>query len=208
MGTGILRENLTEVRTTMKDPRDDEKKEPGDELFSKLLKTRSIILADEIDKKMAQRVISQLLLLEADNPKEDIRVFIDSPGGDADAGFAIFDMIRFIHPRVQTICAGLTASAAVIVLLAAEKPSRLSLPNARLLIHQPSTGVSGTAADIQIEASEIIKFRDKINRLIASETGQPLEKVEQDTRRNYWMSADEALKYGLVTRIVKNRTEL
>ena len=190
--------------------RDDEKekKEAPDDLMVKLLKTRTIVLADEIDKKLSQRIITQLLLLEVENPDEEIKILIDSPGGDADAGFAMYDMIRFVKPRVRTICAGLTASAAVIVLLAAKKEDRLSLPNARVLIHQPSTGVSGSAADIQIEASEILKFRDKINKLIAAETGQPLEKVEQDTRRNYWMSAEESLKYGLICKIVKSRDEM
>jgi len=185
-----------------------EKKEAPDDLMTKLLKTRTIVLADEIDKKQAQKIITQLLLLEADNPDEEIKIFIDSPGGDADAGFAMYDMIHFVKPRVRTICAGLTASAAVIVLMAAKKEDRFSLPNARVLIHQPSTGVSGTAADIQIEASEILKFRDKINKLIAAETGQPLEKVEQDTKRNYWMSAEEALKYGLISRVIKSRDEM
>jgi ATP-dependent Clp protease protease subunit len=192
----------------MKENGDEPKKEAGDELFAKLLKTRTIILTDDIDKKSSQKIISQLLLLEAENADEEIKVFIDSPGGDADAGFAIYDMMRFIKPKVRTICAGLTASAAVIVLLAAKKEDRLSLPNARLLIHQPSTGVSGSAADIQIEASEILKFRDKINKLIAAETGQPLPKVEQDTKRNFWMSAEEGIAYGLISRIVKNRAEL
>jgi ATP-dependent Clp protease protease subunit len=190
--------------------RDDEKekKEAPDDLMVKLLKTRTIVLADDIDKKQAQKIITQLLLLEAEDPNAEIKILIDSPGGDADAGFAMYDMIRFVKPRVRTICAGLTASAAVIVLLAAKKEDRLSLPNARVLIHQPSTGVSGSAADIQIEASEILKFRDKINKLIAAETGQPLEKVEQDTRRNYWMSAEESLKYGLICKIVKSRDEM
>ena len=185
-----------------------QKKEAVDDLMAKLLKTRTIVLADEIDKKQAQKIITQLLLLEAESPDEEIKILIDSPGGDADAGFAMYDMIRFVKPRVRTICAGLTASAAVIVLLAAKKEDRLSLPNARVLIHQPSTGVSGSAADIQIEASEILKFRDKINRLIAQETGQPLEKVEADTKRNYWMSAEEALKYGLINKIIKSRDEM
>jgi ATP-dependent Clp protease protease subunit len=175
---------------------------------AKLLQTRTILIADVINKKMAQRVISQLLLLEQEDPKRDIKAFINSPGGDADAGFAIYDMMRFIRPKVKAICAGITASAAVIILLGASKENRYSLPNARILIHQPSTGVMGTAADIQIEAGEIIKFRDKINRLIAQETGQSIEKVENDTRRNFWMTGEEALKYGLVSKIVKSREEL
>ncbi|MFN3466974.1 MAG: ClpP family protease [Candidatus Brocadiales bacterium] len=175
---------------------------------AKLLKTRTVVIADVINKKMAQRVISQLLLLEQEDPKKDIKVFINSPGGDADAGFAIYDMIRFIRPRVKAICAGITASAAVIILLGAAKENRFSMPNARILIHQPSTGVMGTAADIQIEAGEIIKFRDKINRLIAQETGQAIEKVENDTRRNFWMTGEEALKYGLINKIINRREEI
>lgn len=175
---------------------------------ARLLKTRTIVIADVVNKKMAQRVISQLLLLEQEDPKKDIKVFINSPGGDADAGFAIFDMMRFIKPKVKTICLGITASAAVIILLGASKENRYSLPNARILIHQPSTGVMGTAADIQIEAGEIIKFRDKINQLISQETGQSIEKVENDTRRNFWMTGEEALKYRLVSKIIASREDL
>ena len=175
---------------------------------AKLLKTRTVVVADVINKKMAQQVIGQLLLLEQEDPKKDIKIFINSPGGDADAGFAIYDMMRFIRPKVKAVCTGITASAAVIILLGAAKEDRYSMPNARILIHQPSTGVMGTAADIQIEAGEIIKFRDKINRLIAKETGQSIEKVENDTRRNFWMTGEEALRYGLVSKIVNRREEM
>ncbi|HHT9131203.1 MAG TPA: ClpP family protease [Candidatus Tripitaka californicus] len=175
---------------------------------AKLLKTRTVVVADVINKKMAQQVIGQLLLLEQEDPKKDIKMFINSPGGDADAGFAIYDMMRFIRPKVKAICTGITASAAVIILLGASKEDRYSMPNARILIHQPSTGVMGTAADIQIEAGEIIKFRDKINRLIAQETGQSIEKVENDTRRNFWMTGEEALRYGLISKIVNRREEM
>lgn len=175
---------------------------------AKLLKTRTVVVADVINKKMAQQVIGQLLLLEQEDPKKDIKMFINSPGGDADAGFAIYDMMRFIGPRVKAVCAGITASAAVIILLGAAKEDRYSMPNARILIHQPSTGIMGTAADIQIEAGEIIKFRDKINRLIAKETGQSIEKVENDTRRNFWMTGEEALRYGLISKIVSRREDM
>ncbi len=193
----------------MQEEEEEEKeKRRGDELVLKLLKTRTIVIADVVSKIMAQKVISQLLLLEQDDPKAEIKIFINSPGGDADAGFAIYDMIRFVTPPVKIICAGITASAAVIILLAAEKVSRHSLPNARILIHQPSTGVHGTAADIQIEASEILKCREKINKLIANETGQSVEKVENDTKRNFWMSADEALKYGLIGKIIQTRKDI
>lgn len=180
----------------------------GNELALKLLKTRTVVIADVVSKTMAQKVISQLLLLEQEDSNAEIKIFINSPGGDADAGFAIYDMIRFITPLIKIICAGITASAAVIILLAAEKKNRYSLPNARILIHQPSTGVHGSASDIQIEASEILKCREKINKLISQETSQSVEKVENDTKRNFWMSAEEALKYGLISRIIQTRKDI
>ena len=182
-------------------------KRPAGDLAARLLKTRTIMVADEVNKKMAQQIMAQLILMEAEND-EDIKIFINSPGGDADAGFAIFDMMRFVKPKVKAICTGVAASAAVIILLGSKKENRFSLPNARVLIHQPSTGIHGTAADIQIEASEIIKCREKINRLIAVETGQTFEKVGSDTKRNFWMSAEEALKYGLVNKIIQTSGEL
>jgi ATP-dependent Clp protease protease subunit len=186
---------------------EEKEKQPGGDLISKLLKTRTVMVTDEVTKKMAQQVMTQLLLLEAEN-NDDIKMYINSPGGDADAGFAIFDMMRFVRPKIKAICAGVAASAAVIILLGAKKENRLSLPNARVLIHQPSTGIHGTAADIQIEASEILKCREKINRLISQETGQTMEKVESDTKRNFWMSAEEALKYGLVSKIIQTSDDL
>ena len=186
---------------------EEKEKQPGGDLISKLLKTRTVMVTDEVTKKMAQQIITQLLLLEAEN-NDDIKMYINSPGGDADAGFAIFDMMRFVKPKIKAICAGVAASAAVIILLGAKKENRLSLPNARVLIHQPSTGIHGTAADIQIEASEILKCREKINRLISVETGQTVEKVESDTKRNFWMSAEEALKYGLVSKIIQTSDDL
>ncbi len=179
-----------------------------DILLQKLMKSRTIVIADEITKQLAQRVLAQLLILEQESPKEDIKIFINSPGGDADAGFAIYDMMRFIKPKVKAICAGVAASAAVIILIGAKKENRFSLENSRILIHQPSTGVHGTASDIQIEASEILKCREKINQLIAVETGQKVEKVENDTKRNYWMSAEEGIKYGLISKIVKTLDDI
>ena len=179
-----------------------------DILLQKLMKSRTIVIADEITKQLAQRVLAQLLILEQESPKEDIKIFINSPGGDADAGFAIYDMMRFVKPKVKAICAGVAASAAVIILIGAKKEYRFSLENSRILIHQPSTGVHGTASDIQIEASEILKCREKINKLIAVETGQKVEKVENDTKRNYWMSAEEGIKYGLLNKIVKTLDDI
>ena len=195
------------IRHREEDAGEEKEKRPAGDLAAKLLKTRTIMVADEVNKKMAQQIMAQLILMEAEND-EDIKIFINSPGGDADAGFAIFDMMRFVKPKVKAICTGVAASAAVIILLGSKKENRFSLPNARVLIHQPSTGIHGTAADIQIEASEIIKCREKINRLIAVETGQTFEKVGLDTKRNFWMSAEEALKYGLVNKIIQTSGEL
>ena len=179
----------------------------GDDLASRLLKSRSVLLSGEINKRLAERVIKQLILLEeaGDDP---IRVFIDSPGGDADAGYAIFDMLRFVKPPVVTIGMGLVASAAAIVLLAAPRERRIGLPNSHYLIHQPLSGIRGVATEIEIHARELEKLRAKINQMIAEETGQSLDKVERDTDRDYWLSADEAQEYGLVSRIIANRSEL
>ncbi|KXK30308.1 MAG: ATP-dependent clp protease proteolytic subunit [Candidatus Brocadia sinica] len=186
---------------------EEKEKRYGGDLISRLLKTRTVMVSDEVSKKMAQQIMTQLILLEGES-NEDIKMFINSPGGDADAGFAIYDMMRFVKPKIKAICAGVAASAAVIILLGAKRENRFSLSNARVLIHQPSTGIHGTAADIQIEAGEILKCREKINRLISVETGQTMEKVESDTKRNFWMSAEEALKYGLVSKIIQTSDDL
>jgi len=177
-------------------------------LGEKLLKSRTILLAEPISRKVAERVTAKLLLLDQESETESINLYINSPGGDVDAGFCIYDTARFIKAPVRCISAGLTASAAIIVLLAAPKKLRVGFPNARFLIHQPSMGVRGSTADIQIEASEILKIRQRINQLVAEETGQSLEKVEHDTRRNYWIGAEEAKAYGLISRIAKSKSEL
>lgn len=186
----------------------DSQKEGGDPPWmSRFLKTRSILLSGEINKSLAERVVRQLILLEEDGD-DPIRVFIDSPGGDADAGYAIFDMLRFVAPPIHTIGMGLVASAAAIVLLAAPKDDRVGLPNSHYLIHQPLSGIRGVATEIEIHARELDKLRSKINRMIAEETAQPLDKVEQDTDRDYWLTAEEAQGYGLVSRIIASRSEL
>jgi ATP-dependent Clp protease protease subunit len=172
-----------------------------------MLKTRTILLSGEIKKELAERTIRQLLLLEATGD-EPVRIFIDSPGGDADAGYAIFDMIRFIKPPVWTIGMGLVASAAAIIQLAAPKERRVGLPNSHYLIHQPLSGIRGVATDIEIHAKELDKLREKINRLIARETGTPFEQVEKDTDRDYWMNASEAVNYGLLSKVIVQRDEL
>ena len=180
----------------------------NDQLMQKFLNTRQIILSGEVNKELAEKVIRQLLILEADSASKPIYVYIDSPGGDVDAGFAIFDMIRFIKPPVYTIGMGLVASAGALILLAAPKNYRLGLPNSHYLIHQPLSGIKGVATDIEIHAKEIEKIRVKINALIAEETGKDVADVAKDTDRDYWLSADEAVNYGLILQVIKTRSDL
>lgn len=190
-----------------KDEEPKKEKEQGPDMMDKVLKTRTILLSGEIDKPLAEKVIRQLLLMEAESDAP-IKLMIDSPGGDADAGYAIFDMIRFINAPVWTIGMGLVASAGALVLLAAPKERRISLPNSHYLIHQPLSGIRGVATEIEIHAQEVEKLRVRINQLIAAETGVALAQVEKDTDRDFWMNAEEAVKYGLVSRVVVSRKEL
>lgn len=180
---------------------------PADALTAKFLKTRQILLTGEVNKSLAEKIIRQLLILESDSD-DPIRIYIDSPGGDVDAGYAIFDMIRFINAPVFTIGMGLVASAGALILLASPKKRRIALPNSHYLIHQPLSGIKGVATDIEIHAAEIEKVRVKINKLIADETGTKLEQVEKDTDRDYWMNAEQAKQYGLVGKIANTRKDL
>jgi len=189
------------------DPENEGKVSLLDPLAGRMLKTRTILISGEINKVLAEKTVRQLLLLE-DMSSDPIRVFIDSPGGDADAGYAIFDMIRFVKPEVWTIGMGLVASAAAIIQLAAPKRRRVGLPNSHYLIHQPLSGIRGVATDIEIHAKELDKLREKINRLIADETGVPAGQVEKDTDRDYWMNAQEAVNYGLINKVIVNRDEM
>ena len=198
---------LHEPARLQKEEEHGENKKIESNLIEKILKTRNILLSGEINKSLGERIIRQLILLE-DQGNDPIKVFIDSPGGDADAGFAIFDMMRFIKPEVIIIGMGLVASAAAIILLAAPKERRIALPNSHYLIHQPLSGMRGVATEIEIHAKELDKLRRKINKLIADETGQKLAKVEKDTDRDYWMNAEEAQEYGLISKIIKNRDQL
>ena len=190
---------------------EDEEKKPevpqADPLTEKFLKTRQIILSGEVNKELADKIVRQLFILEADN-SDPIYLYIDSPGGDVDAGYAIFDAIRFVNAPVYTIGLGLIASAGALILLAAPKERRLGLPNSHYLIHQPSSGMRGVATDIQIHAKEMAKTKAKINELIASETGKSLEKVCQDTERDYWLTAEESVEYGLISKIITKRQDL
>lgn len=193
------------------DNEEDDKKEdskaPGPDASEKFLKTRTILLSGEVNKPLAERVIRQLLLLEAES-SDPIKVMIDSPGGDVNAGYAIFDMIRFVNAPVYTVGMGLVASAGALILLAAPRERRIGLPNSAYLIHQPLSGMRGVATEIEIHAKEMEKLRIKLNQLIADETGQPVAQVEKDTDRDYWLDAAEAVKYGLLSRVVTKRAEL
>lgn len=181
----------------------------GLRLIERMLRNRTILLSSEVSPATARRVIEMVLVLEADDPERPITFLINSPGGDVHSGFAIYDCIRFVRPRVRVVCTGLTASIATVILLGAERDDRLSLPNTRFLIHQPlfHTEIFGPASDLEITANEILRTKDRINRLISEETGQPLERVERDTQRDFWMSAEEAVQYGLITRIIARRDE-
>ena len=192
------------------DDDEEEKKAPKmpDPFSEKFLKTRQIILTGEINKDLADQIVRQLLILDTDDSKSPIYMYIDSPGGDVDAGFAIFDMIRFVKAPVYLVGMGLVASAATLVLLAVPKDKRFGLPNSRYLIHQPLGGMKGVASDIEIYARDMEKIRAKINKLISDETGTSLEQVTKDTDRDYWLDADESVKYGLISKIISNRDEL
>ena len=168
-----------------------------------LFKARTVMIFGEIDMKMAERVTANLLALMADDPNKDIKVVVHSPGGHVESGDTIHDMVKALRPRVKMIGTGWVASAGTHIYLGADRAHRFCLPNTRFMVHQPAGGVRGTASDIQIEAEEILKAQDRINRTIADETGQPLSKVKDDTDRNFWMSAEEAKAYGLVSRIIE-----
>ena len=189
---------------------DEKKKTPEmpDPLTEKFMKTRQIILSGEINKDLADKIVRQLLVLEADDSEKTIYMYIDSPGGDVDAGFAIFDMIRFIKSPVVLVGMGLIASAAALILLSVDKENRVSLPNSRYLIHQPSSGMRGVATDIEIHAKEMEKTKAILNQIIAEQTGKSVEQVTNDTERDYWLDSKEAVEYGLVSRIVTKREDL
>ncbi|MDO4799526.1 MAG: ATP-dependent Clp endopeptidase proteolytic subunit ClpP [Bacillota bacterium] len=171
------------------------------DIYSRLLKDRIIFISGEIEDQMANLIVAQLLFLEAENPDKDINVYINSPGGSITAGMAIFDTMQHIKPKVSTICVGMAASMGAFLLAAGEKGKRYALPNAEVMIHQPLGGTKGQASDIKIQAERILQMRDKLNKILAERTGQPLERIEKDTDRDYFMSAEEALQYGLIDQI-------
>ena len=182
-------------------------KDTSSEVVEKLLNSRSLIISGEINQELAEKVATQLLILQ-EMGDEPIKLFINSQGGHVEAGDTIHDMIKFIKPRVIIIGTGWVASAGITIYLAADKEDRYSLPNTRYMIHQPLGGCQGQATDINIEAKEIVRVRKRINNIISNATGQPLEKVEKDTDRNYWLNAEEAVDYGIVNKIITSYDEL
>ncbi|HEY4522361.1 MAG TPA: ATP-dependent Clp endopeptidase proteolytic subunit ClpP [Candidatus Paceibacterota bacterium] len=172
------------------------------DIYSRLLKERIIFLGGPIDGDVANLVVAQLLFLASEDPKKDISFYINSPGGQVSAGFAILDTMNHIQPHVSTVCVGMAASMAAVLLSAGEKGKRYALPNAEIMIHQPHGGAEGQAADIEITAKQIIKMRERLNKILAKNTGQKLDRIEKDVDRDYFMSSDEALKYGVVDKVL------
>ncbi|MBQ9625245.1 MAG: ATP-dependent Clp endopeptidase proteolytic subunit ClpP [Clostridia bacterium] len=172
------------------------------DIYSRLLKDRIVFLGGEINDQLANVIVAQLLFLEAEDPEKDIFLYINSPGGSIVAGMAIYDTMQYIKPDVCTICVGMAASMGSILLTAGQKCKRKALPNSEVMIHQPLGGTQGQATDIAIHAEHIIKTKKKMNKILSDRTGQPLEKIEQDVERDYYMSAEEALKYGIIDEVI------
>ena len=172
------------------------------DIFSRLLRDRIIFLGGPINDEVANLVIAQLLFLQSEDPKKEISLYINSPGGVVTAGLAIIDTMRHIQPAVSTVCVGMAASMAAVMLAAGEKGKRFILPNAEVMIHQPSGGAEGMAADIEITAKQILKLRERLNKILATSTGQTIKKIETDVDRDFFMTAEEALKYGIVDKVL------
>lgn len=178
------------------------------DIFSRLLKDRIIFLGSAIDSEIANLIVAQLLFLESEDPEKDISFYINSPGGVVTAGLAVYDTIQYIKPDVSTVCIGQAASMGALLLAAGANKKRFALPNARIMIHQPLGGAQGQAADIKIQATEILRMKDTLNEILAHHTGQKIEKIAQDTDRDFFMSGNEAITYGIVDRVVADRSQL
>lgn len=187
--------------------KEEKSKDTSSQVMEKLLKTRTIFISGEINQELAEKVSTQLLILQ-EMGDEPIKIFINSQGGHVEAGDTIHDMIKFVKPKVIVIGTGWVASAGITIYLAADKENRYSLPNTRYMIHQPMGQCRGQATDISIEALEISRVRERINKIISNATNQPLEKVKQDTDRNYWLNCDEAVEYGIVNKVITSYNEL
>lgn len=176
-----------------------------DSVYERLLAERIIFLGSQVDDDIANRLCAQILLLSAEDPTKDIHLYINSPGGSITSLFAIYDAMQHVRPDVSTVVVGLAASSAAVLLAAGAKGKRLAMPHARVMLHQPYGGAEGPAADIEIQARLIVQMREQLNRILADHTGQPLERVTRDTDRDFWMTAEEALEYGLVDRVLRSR---
>ncbi len=176
------------------------------DIFSRLLNDRIIVLSDEVNDATASLVVAQLLFLESENPDKDIQLYINSPGGSVSAGFAIYDTMQFVKCDVSTICVGMAASMGAFLLAAGAKGKRMALPNSEIMIHQPLGGTQGQASDIKIQAEHILKIKDKLNRILSERTGQPLDRIVVDTDRDNYMSAEEAMQYGLIDKVMTTRS--
>ena len=177
------------------------------DIYSRLLKDRIIFLGAPIDDMFANLIIAQLLFLEAEDPEKDINLYVNSPGGSVTAGLGIYDTMQYVKPPINTICLGQAASMGALLLTAGAKGKRYALPNARVMIHQPLGGFQGQATEIDIHAREILKIRERLNEIMAKHTGQPIEKISHDTERDYFMSADEAKKYGLIDEVITRQSK-
>jgi len=175
------------------------------DIFSRLLKERIIFIGTAIDDTVASLVIAQLLFLESEDPNKDVNLYINSPGGSVSAGLAIYDTIQYIKPEIATTCVGLAASMGAVLLAGGGKGKRTSLPNARIMIHQPWGGFQGSAADISIQADEVLKTKKRLNEILSHHTGKPIDQIEKDTDRDYFMSAEDAVKYGLIDNVLIKR---
>ncbi len=179
-----------------------------EKLLERLIRKRTVLISRAINEVTAERVIASLILMEEEDPDKPITVYINSPGGAADSGFAIYDVLRFVRPQVRTVCSGLCASAAIIVFLAADEGRRYSLPNSRFLLHQPFTSAWGQASDLQITAKQILKLKDRFNTIVGEATGKSVEQISEDANRDFWLSAKEALEYRIVDKIISSRMEI
>ena len=175
------------------------------DIFSRLLNDRIVMLSEEVNDTTASLIVAQLLYLEAQDPDKDIQFYINSPGGSVSAGMAIYDTMQYIKPDVSTICVGMAASMGAFLLSSGAKGKRIALPNAEIMIHQPSGGSQGQATDIQIQAAHILRIKDKLNHILSENTGKPLETIAADCERDYFMSAEEAKEYGLIDKIIHKR---
>lgn len=175
------------------------------DIYSRLLKERIIFLGGEVNNTMSDLIVAQLLFLEAEDPDKDVQIYINSPGGSVSAGFAIYDTMQYIKPEVSTICVGMAASMGAFLLAGGQKGKRFSLPNSDIMIHQPLGGTQGQAEDIRIQAEKIIEIRERINQILSEKTGQPLEKIARDTDRDYHLTAQKAVEYGIIDKVVSSR---